>query len=166
MDCFCLRSLSYGGQVVASAPRNDDILNYQRTSTMASIHKEIPIDAPAHDVWDAVRDFGAVHTRLAPGFVLDTKLEEGSRIVTFANGTVARELFVDCDEERRRLVYAVVSERVKQHSASIQIVADGEARCRMIWIADLLPNEIAPYVSSQMDLGCAAMQKAQGRRAA
>ena len=130
---------------------------------MASIHKDISVNAPVNEVWDAVRDFGAVHTRLAPGFVLDTKLEEGSRIVTFANGTVARELFVDCDEERRRLVYAVVSERLKQHSASIQIVADGDARCRMIWIADVLPNEIAPYISSQMDLGAAARQKALGK---
>ena len=49
------------------------------------------------------------------------------------------------------------------HSASIQIVPDGETRCRMIWTADLLPNEIAPYVSSQMDLGCAAMQNALRR---
>jgi hypothetical protein len=130
---------------------------------MASIHKDILIDAPAHEVWDAVRDFGAVHTRLAPGFVVDTKLEEGSRIVTFANGNVARELFVDCDEDRRRLVYAIVSDRVKQHSASIQIVADGEARCRMIWIADLLPNDIAPYFNSQMDLGCAAVQRGSRR---
>ena len=64
------------------------------------------------DVWDAVRDFGAVHTRLVPGFVLDARLEGDARIVTFANGTVARELLVDCDEARRRLVYAVVSERV------------------------------------------------------
>jgi hypothetical protein len=130
--------------------------------TMASIHKDIPIDAHPDGVWAAVRDFGALHTRLVPGFVRDTRLEGDARIVTFANGTVARELLVDCDDARRRLVYAVVSERVKQHSASIQIVADGEARCRMIWIADLLPNDIAPYVSSQMDLGCAAMQRAQG----
>ena len=130
---------------------------------MASIHKDIPIDAPAHEVWDAVRDFGAVHTRLAPGFVLDTRLDGASRIVTFANGNVARELFVDCDEERRRLVYAVVSERVTQHSASIQILADGETRCRMIWITDVLPHEIAPYVSAQMDAGVAAMQKALSR---
>ena len=36
-------------------------------------------------------------------------LVEGvARIVTFANGTVARELRVDCDDARRRLVYAVV----------------------------------------------------------
>ena len=130
---------------------------------MASIHKDISVNAPVNEVWDAVRDFGAVHTRLAPGFVLDTKLEEGLRIVTFANGTVARELFVDCDEERRRLVYAVVSERLKQHSASIQIVADGDTSCRMIWIADVLPNDIAPYISSQMDLGAAAMQQALGK---
>jgi hypothetical protein len=130
---------------------------------MASIHKDIPINTSAHEAWDAVRDFGAVHSRLAPGFVLDTKLEDGSRIVTFANGMVARELFVDCDEERRRLVYAVVSERVKQHSASIQIVADGDTSCRMIWIADVLPHEIAPYISSQMDLGAAAMQQALGK---
>ena len=118
---------------------------------MASIHKDIPIDAPAHEVWDAVRDFGALHTRLVPGFVLDTKLDGDVRIVTFANGTVAREQLVDCDDERRRLAYTIASERLKQHSASVQIVADGDARCRMLWITDVLPHEIAPYISSQMD---------------
>jgi hypothetical protein len=133
---------------------------------MASIHKDIPINAPAHEVWDAVRDFGAVHTRLARGFVLDSKLDGEARIVTFSNGTVARELLVDCDDARRRLVYAVISERLKQHSASVQIVADGDLRCRMIWIVDLLPHEIAPYISSQMDLGAAAMQKALERESA
>jgi hypothetical protein len=132
---------------------------------MASIHKDIPLDAPADQVWDAVRDFGALHTRLVPGFVLDTRLDGEARIVTFANGTVARELLVDCDDARRRLVYAAVSERVKQHSASVQVVADGDARCRMIWVTDVLPHEIAPYVSAQMDLGAAAMQTALARTA-
>src|SRR6266852_3725325 len=101
---------------------------------MASIHKDIPIDAHPNGVWAAVSDFGAVHKRLAPGFVLDGRLDGDARIVTFANGTVARELLVDCDDTRRRLVYAVVSERVKQHSASVQVVADGEARSRLVWI--------------------------------
>ena len=133
---------------------------------MASIHKDIPIAAPAHEVWDAVRDFGALHTRLVPGFVLDTKLDGEARIVSFANGTVARELLVDCDEERRRLVYAIHSERMKQHSASVQVLADGDARCRLSWIVDVLPHEIAPYVSGQMDQAATAMQKALGRAAA
>lgn len=133
---------------------------------MASIHKDIPIAAPAHEVWDALRDFGALHTRLVPGFALDTKLAGEARIVTFANGTVARELLVDCDEERRRLVYAVSSERIKQHSASVQVFADGDARSRITWIVDVLPHEIAPYISSQMDQAALAMQKALARPAA
>jgi len=130
---------------------------------MASIHKDIPLDAPAHEVWDALRDFGALHTRLAPGFVTDCKLDGEARIVTFANGTMARELLVDCDDDRRRLVYAVISERVKQHSASAQVIAEGEAHCRFVWITDVLPHEIAPYVSAQMDAGAAAMQNALNR---
>jgi hypothetical protein len=113
---------------------------------MASIHKDISLDASAAEVWAAVRDFGRPHQRLVPGFVLDARLEGDARIVTFANGTVARELLVDCDDARRRLVYAVISERVKQHSASVQVTADGDARARLIWIVDVLPDEIAPYI--------------------
>jgi hypothetical protein len=133
---------------------------------MASIHKDIPIAAPAHEVWDAVRDFGALHTRLVPGFVRDTRLDGEARIVSFANGTVARELLVDCDDARRRLVYAVISERLKQHSASAQVFAESDGRSRFVWTVDLLPNEIAPYISAQMDLGVQAMQKALARDAA
>ena len=130
---------------------------------MASIHKNIPIDAHPNDVWAAVRDFGAVHRRLTPGFVLDAQLDGDARIVTFANGTTARERLVDCDDARRRLVYAVISERVKHYSASVQVAADGEVRTRMIWIVDVLPNEIAPYIAGQMDQAVLAMQKALGR---
>jgi hypothetical protein len=127
---------------------------------MASIHKDVPIRAPADHVWDAVRDFGALHTRLVPGFVLDTHLEGKARIVSFANGTVARELLVDCDDTRRRLVYAVISERMKQHSASVQVIDDGKGCCRLIWIVDVLPHEMAPYIDGQMDQAAIAMQKA------
>jgi hypothetical protein len=133
---------------------------------MASIHKDIPLDARAEDVWAAVRDYGAVHQRVAPGFVTDCRLDGDSRIVTFANGNVAQELLVTMDDARMRLVYAVVSPRVKQHSASIQVFAEGEGRSRMVWIADVLPNEIGPYIDSQMDLGALAMQKNFRREAA
>jgi carbon monoxide dehydrogenase subunit G len=133
---------------------------------MASIHKDIIIDANPDRVWDALRDFGALHTRLVPGFVLDTKLDGDARIVTFANGTVAREILVDCDDNKRRLVYAIVSERLKQHSASVQVFADGDGRSRVAWIVDVLPHDIAPYMDAQMDQGALAMQKALGRAAA
>ena len=133
---------------------------------MASIHKDIPIDAQPADVWAAVRDFGAVHTRLAPGFVIDARLDGDARIVTFANGNVAREQLVDCDDTRRRLGYAIANERVSHYSASVQVLAEGETRSRLIWIVDLLPNEMAPYIKGQMDQAALAMQKTLGRDAA
>jgi len=133
---------------------------------MASIHKDIPIDAQPADVWAAVRDFGAVHTRLAPGFVIDARLDGDARIVTFANGNVAREQLVDCDEARRRLLYAIANERVSHYSASVQVLADGETRSRLIWIVDVLPNAMAPYIDAQMDLGALAVRKSLGRSAA
>ena len=127
---------------------------------MASIHKEIPIDAHPDDVWAALRDFGAVHTRLAPGFVTDARIDGDARIVTFANCMVAREQLVDCDEARRRLVYAIANERVSHYSASVQVIAEGEARCRLVWIIDILPNELAAYVQGQTKEAVAAIHRA------
>lgn len=127
---------------------------------MASVHKDIPINAHADAVWDAVHDFGAVHQRLNPGFVVDCKLDGNSRILTFHNGVVAREELVDCDEARRRLVYAITGrERVNHYNGSVQVLGDGDNRSRIIWIVDVLPDEIAAYISDQMDLAAAAMQK-------
>jgi hypothetical protein len=126
---------------------------------MASIHKEFEVAAAADDVWDAVRDFAAVDSRLAPGFVTRSVMDGDSRLVTFSNGTSAREILVDSDDTKRRLAYAVISERLRQHSASVQIVEEGERRSRFVWIVDVLPNEIAPYISGQMDLSIAAMKK-------
>src|SRR5436309_14972379 len=97
---------------------------------MASIRKEILINAHAADVWAAVRDVGAVHQRLAEGFVVDTRLDGSARTVTFANGLVLRELIVDVDDEARRLVYAAVGGRATHHNASMQVFADCEASSR------------------------------------
>ncbi|KRQ15326.1 SRPBCC family protein [Bradyrhizobium manausense] len=127
---------------------------------MASIHNDVSLPAPARDVWDAVRDFGALPQRLVPGFVTACQLDGDTRIVTFANGSVAREVLVDCDDIRQRLVYAISSEQLKHYSASVQVIADGEASCRLIWTIDMLPNELAAYVQEQTKLAVAAMHKA------
>jgi carbon monoxide dehydrogenase subunit G len=127
---------------------------------MASIQKDFSIDAPPDVVWDAVRDFGAVHQRLNPGFVVDCRLEGTARILTFHNGVVAREELVDCDDARRRLAYAIIGgERVRHYNGSVQVLSDGESRTRMIWTVDVLPNDVAPYIASQMDIAITAMQK-------
>lgn len=131
---------------------------------MASIHHEIPLEAPAEDVWDAVRDIGALPKRLVPGFVVDTRLEEDARIVTFANGLVVRELIVSVDDQARRLVWAARGGRLTHHNASAQVFPAGEGRSRLVWIADLLPDEVAGDIHQMMELGAVAMKKALDRR--
>jgi hypothetical protein len=83
---------------------------------MATVRKELVIKASPDFVWDVIRDVGAVHRRLAPGFVTDTRLEEGARVVTFVNGVVARELIVSLDEDMRRLVWSVVGGTASHHN--------------------------------------------------
>src|SRR5262245_42502059 len=126
---------------------------------MASIHREITIEAHPDAVWDALRDIGALHTRLAPGFVTDVKLEEGARLVTFGNGMVARELIVDCDDKSHRLAWSAVGGQMTHHNASAQVFADGNGRSRFVWIADLLPHEMAPAVAGMMDQGLTVIKR-------
>ena len=134
---------------------------------MASVHEEVLIDRPAAEVWDALRDVGALHTRLAPGFVTDCRLEPGARIVTFANGMVARELIVDVDDASRRLAWAVVGGRLTHHNASAQVFDGGAGASRFVWIADFLPDEFAPSIAGMIELGLAAVKRTlEGRREA
>jgi carbon monoxide dehydrogenase subunit G len=127
---------------------------------MASIRREILVEARPEAVWDAIRDVGAIHTRLAPGFVTDTRLEDGARVVTFASGLTARELIVDVDDAARRLVWAVVgSPRLTHHNASLQVSAESPGWSRVVWIADLLPHKAAPAIAGMIDHGMAAMKK-------
>jgi len=125
---------------------------------MASLHKEVRIAARAETAWAALRDVGALHTRLVPGFVTDTHLEDGARVVTFGNGMVARELIVDVDDAARRVAWSVVGGRMTHHNASAQVLPDGPGGCRFVWIADLLPNEVAPAIAAMMEQGIAVIK--------
>ena len=120
---------------------------------MASVRIERLINAPADQVWDAIRDVGALHTRLVPGFVVDTRLEDGARIVTFGNGMVAREVLVDIDDDRRRFAYSIDGETFVHHHATNEIFDEGDGRCRFVWVADLLPDSLAPMVTGMMGQG-------------
>ena len=126
---------------------------------MASVHREIVILRPPAEVWDALADVGALHTRLAPGFVTDCRLEPGARVVTFANGMVARELIVDVDAERRRVAWSVVGGRLSHHNASAQVLAAGNDATRFVWIADFLPDAHAASIATMIELGLAAIQR-------
>lgn len=125
---------------------------------MASIRKEISTGASVDAVWSALRDIGALHTRLVPGFVVDTRLEPGSRIVTFSNGMVAREVIVDIDDQAKRVVWSATGESLTHHNASAQAFAGENGGTRVVWIADLLPNEAASSIDAMMEQGMRAMK--------
>ena len=130
---------------------------------MASIHKEIEINRDAASVWDAVRDVGMIHRRLVPGFVTDCRLEGDTRIVTFANGLVVRELIVDIDDERRRHSWSARGEPLTHHNASAQVFPLGDDKCRVVWIADLMPHGVAGNMAGMIQQGLEAMKRAMER---
>jgi carbon monoxide dehydrogenase subunit G len=130
---------------------------------MASIRKEITIENTAEKVWDALSDVGAIHQRLVPGFVTDCKMEEGARIVTFGNGMTVKELIVDVDPAARRVVWSAVGGRLTHHNASAQVFAEGSDRSRLVWIADILPNEMAGAIEGMIQQGISVMKKTLDR---
>jgi carbon monoxide dehydrogenase subunit G len=134
---------------------------------MASIRKEIIVAASAAHVWDAVRDVGAIHQRLVPGFVTDCRMDGAdARIVTFGNGITVRELIVDLDDSQRRIAWSARGGRLSHHNASLQVFEEDGGSARLVWIADLLPGEMAPAIAGMIEQGLAAMKRTLERSAA
>ena len=125
---------------------------------MASIRKELALSNSADHVWNAMRDFQAVHTRVAPGFLVANKPEDGARVLTFANGAVFRELLVSCDDPKRRLVYAIAQPPFTTYSAAVQIFDEGAGKSRVAWTIDFLPNELADHLDAQMEAALKVMK--------
>jgi hypothetical protein len=126
---------------------------------MASLFKEVLISAPAAAIWDAARDIGALHTRLVPGFVVDTELVPGGRMVTFANGMRVHEPIITVDDTRRRLVWSAHGGATTHYNAVLEVRAEGPAS-RVLWTSDFLPDALADTISGMQDQGLAAMKRA------
>jgi Polyketide cyclase / dehydrase and lipid transport len=126
---------------------------------MASIRREVVVAVPIDDVWDAVRDFGALHERLAAGFATDTRLEGDDRIVTFFTGTVVRERLISLDDDQRRLVWTIVDGPWTHHNGSVELHAEDDSRTRFVWTTDILPHETAQATVPMVEQGIEAIRK-------
>ncbi|MBV9750272.1 MAG: SRPBCC family protein [Acetobacteraceae bacterium] len=126
---------------------------------MASIYKEVLIEANPDALWAALRDVGNVH-RLFPGVLTNARLEGDTRVVTFAGGQVARERIVALDDERRRVAYGVVRDGLVHHSASMQVFADGAGCSSFVWISDFLPDDLMAAIRPRVEQGAAAIKRA------
>jgi Polyketide cyclase / dehydrase and lipid transport len=139
----------------------------RQIASMAFIYKQTTIDASPEEVWDALRDWGAVHERLVPGFVVDARLDGEDRIVTFFNGMVVREILVDLDESSRRLAWSVREGPYTHHNGVAQVFAEGPERSRFVWSADLLPDQLEERTSEAMEHGIGVVkQTLEAQRAA
>lgn len=131
---------------------------------MASLRHEIQIDTSPDEVWAALRDVGALHTKLVPGFVTDTRMEGNARIVTFGNGMVAREEIVGIDDARRRLAWAILDAPFRHYSGVAWVEPDINGGTRFVWTADLLPDELARQVDEMMTAGIAVVKQTLERQ--
>lgn len=120
---------------------------------MASIRKEVLIDTTPEAAWDALRDWGAPHERLVPGFVTQTEIDGTDRIVTFFNGFVARERLVSVDDDQRRLAWSIADGVYEHHNSFAQVLPDGDGRTRFVWITDFLPDDSAERLDGMMERG-------------
>ena len=132
---------------------------------MASITKLVETVAPVATVWSAIRDIGALHTRLVPGFVVDTVVDGDARVVTFANGAVIREPIIAVDEERRRLVWSADGPRFTHYNGSAQAIEQSDGTTVVAWTADFTPDELGGVVDEMMTAGASAMKAALDRQA-
>ena len=131
---------------------------------MATVRKEVPTRARPEQVWEVIRDIGALHTRLVPGFVIDTRVEPGARIVTFVDGSTVREPIVTLDDESRRLVWSVEGGHTSHYNGAVQVHAEG-AGTRVVWMSDFLPDSARPAIDAAMEAGAQAMRGALERLA-
>jgi carbon monoxide dehydrogenase subunit G len=124
---------------------------------MASIRKEIDIDLAPARVWEAIRDVGEAHHRLFPGILSHVRMDGDGRVVTFSNGLCVREAIVDLDDTSMRFAYSASGGRATHHNASFQVY-ENEGGSRVVWIVDLLPNDITESIDALMNAGASVMK--------
>ena len=127
---------------------------------MATVRKSATIAKAAAEIWDAVSDAGQLHTRVAPGVVTNTTLEDGGevRIVTFANGMALTEYMISNDAEAMRLAWSAQSDLWTHHNASLQIFAHSDGQSEVVWTADVLPHSAGALMEQFLTAGLGAMK--------
>jgi carbon monoxide dehydrogenase subunit G len=134
-------------------------LHILQEAYMATVYKEFIVNASPDFVWEAIRDVGAVHTRLAQGFVTNTLLSGDTRTVTFSNGFVVREQIITISDELRRLSYTAIGGRASHHNAYFQVLDAAGGKARVLWVTDILPEDVRAPIAQMVDGGSAAIQQ-------
>ncbi|MFN7150720.1 MAG: SRPBCC family protein [Microthrixaceae bacterium] len=112
---------------------------------MASIRREIRIDAPVADVWPLVGDPGRIH-QWFPGIVDCTvdETDDGTvRTVTLGSGISLEEHVVTNDPIAHRFQYRIVSGVFKQHLGTVDVIGLDDTTSLAVYSTDALPDVMA-----------------------
>jgi hypothetical protein len=123
---------------------------------METVTHAVTIGVPASEAWAAISDVGQLLVRVAPGLVMDMRLEDGGdvRIVTFATNAVPKKHIISNDPDTMRLAWTASDGPRTHHKTSLKTRADG-AGCTATWMADVLPQAAAAGVAQFVELGLA-----------
>jgi hypothetical protein len=77
-----------------------------------------------------------------------------------------RELIVAIDDNERRVVWSAVGGSLMHHNGSAQVFSDANGLTKVVWIADVLPDEAASAIGAMMEQGMAVMKQTLDRLAA
>ncbi|MBV9223758.1 MAG: hypothetical protein JOY85_07005, partial [Acidobacteriaceae bacterium] len=68
-------------------------------------------------------------------------------------------------DEMRRVVWSATTEQLKHYNGSAEVVTSGDGQTRVVWTADFLPDEAAPWIDSMMEQAITVMRKTLDRLA-
>jgi carbon monoxide dehydrogenase subunit G len=125
---------------------------------MATIYRELDLDADADEAWRRMADVKAVNKLI--DFLGAVTIDGDRRSCALGEQGELNELIVTVDNDRRRLVYSIRESpfNFAHHSASWQVTPDGD-RSRLVWITDLKPDSVAPEFEKVIDQAADSIQR-------
>jgi hypothetical protein len=109
---------------------------------MATIYREVDLDAHADEAWRRLADVGAVDKLI--DYLGPVTVDGDRRSCSLGDQGELNELIVTVDHDRRRLAYSIRESPLKftHHSASWQVTPEGD-KSRLVWITDVKPDSAA-----------------------
>ncbi|MEO6712802.1 MAG: SRPBCC family protein [Mycobacteriales bacterium] len=117
---------------------------------MATIVREFRLDRPVDVVWKDFADVGRINKLI--DYLGEVTLDGNVRSCSIGDSGELEELIVSVDQERKRIAYAITRSpfNFQFHSASMQIVPDGDVAC-CVWTTDVLPDSLVGAVTEPID---------------
>ena len=111
------------------------------------------------EVWDALADVGALHTRLVAraSSPMPPRAGRARRHLRQRHGRARADR--RRRRRRRRVAWSVVGGRLTPPQRERAGVRRRRRRAALVWIADLLPDEHAPAIAGMIEQGLAAMKR-------